>query len=88
MKKTISILLASITLLSTLAACKSDSTEQESTSGATTNMDESNTPANKIDSTAAEEIQYYQNPILTANTKDAWSNYGFGDPFVMRFNGM
>ncbi len=30
---------------------------------------------------------YYQNPIMSANTADAWQGYGFGDPFVMRYNG-
>ncbi|MBQ8287198.1 MAG: family 43 glycosylhydrolase, partial [Clostridia bacterium] len=93
MKKPISILLASITLLGTLAACKSNSTEQaSSTDATTTGASGTNTPtdapANEIDMTAAEEIKYYQNPIMTANTKDAWSNYGFGDPFVMRYNGV
>lgn len=94
MKKAISILLTSIMLLGTLAACQSESNDQEGTTGATTGMNEPTTtnpsgvPATEIDGTAHEEIEYYQNPLLTANTKDAWPAYGFGDPFVMRFNGM
>lgn len=35
-----------------------------------------------------ESINTYQNPILTCQSKDAWSSYGFGDPFVMRYNGV
>lgn len=35
-----------------------------------------------------ETISYYQNPLLTAQTEFAWPNYGFGDPFVMRYNGV
>ncbi len=29
----------------------------------------------------------YQNPLLNDKTSNAWENYGFGDPFVMRYNG-
>ncbi len=35
-----------------------------------------------------ENISCYQNPILTAETENAWPGYGFGDPFVMRHNGV
>ncbi|MGM9647035.1 MAG: family 43 glycosylhydrolase [Eubacteriales bacterium] len=93
MKKSLSILLAGTLLLGTLSACQSNPNQTENTSGATTDMNDptipiGGTPATEIDLTAAEEIEYYQNPILTAKTKDAWQNYGFGDPFVMRFNGV
>ena len=30
----------------------------------------------------------FQNPILTAESENAWPGYGFGDPFVMRHNGV
>ena len=30
----------------------------------------------------------FQNPILTSETENAWPGYGFGDPFVMRHNGV
>ncbi|MBQ7355346.1 MAG: hypothetical protein IJW62_07500, partial [Clostridia bacterium] len=71
MKKAISILLTSIMLLGTLAACQSESNDQEGTTGATTGMNEPTTtnpsgvPATEIDGTAHEEIEYYQNPLLT-----------------------
>ncbi len=29
----------------------------------------------------------YRNPIASAETPGAWEDYGFGDPFVLRFNG-
>lgn len=35
-----------------------------------------------------ENISYFQNPILTAESENAWPGYGFGDPFVMRHNGV
>ena len=35
-----------------------------------------------------EPITTYQNPVLTAETENAWACYGFGDPFVMRHNGV
>ncbi len=35
-----------------------------------------------------ESITTYQNPILTYQTDQAWPGYGFGDPFVMRYNGI
>ena len=34
-----------------------------------------------------EDVLYYQNPVMSAKTADAWRGYGFGDPFVMRHNG-
>ena len=34
-----------------------------------------------------QEIECYENPVLTAASPDAWEDYGFGDPFVMRYNG-
>ena len=36
----------------------------------------------------AEPVEYF-NPVaaLSVGTEDAWDDYGFGDPFVMRYNG-
>ena len=34
-----------------------------------------------------DSITTFTNPILTAQTEQAWPGYGFGDPFVMRYNG-
>lgn len=35
-----------------------------------------------------ESISTYENPILTCQSDAAWPGYGFGDPFVMRHNGV
>ncbi len=35
-----------------------------------------------------EPMTCFENPILTAKTENAWQGYGFGDPFVMRHNGV
>ena len=89
MKKTISLLLAGVMLSGALAACDSQKNEPEATT--TAKNEESTGPVinnNELDTSPTEEISYYQNPILTAQTKDAWPNYGFGDPFVMRYNGV
>ena len=34
-----------------------------------------------------EDIATYQNPLLNYQIDHAWPGYGFGDPFVMRYNG-
>ena len=34
-----------------------------------------------------ESITTYQNPLLDYQADHAWPGYGFGDPFVMRYNG-
>lgn len=44
-------------------------------------------PNTLLDTTPMQEISYYQNPVMTATTEQAWENYGFGDPFVMRYGG-
>jgi hypothetical protein len=88
MKKAISLLLASTMLTGMLAACDTKDPKPEVTT--TVKQDENNGPTinnNVLDSSPVEEISYYQNPLLTAQTKDAWPGYGFGDPFVMRYNG-
>lgn len=33
------------------------------------------------------DLETYQNSLMDATTPNAWENYGFGDPFVMRYNG-
>lgn len=39
------------------------------------------------DTSPMQEIETYENPVLTSDSPDAWEGYGFGDPFVMRFGG-
>ncbi len=74
MKKILFLLLAGMLLVS-FTSCKNKGTG--SYAG----------PATEIDTASPEKISYYQNPLLTSDTEEAWNGYGFGDPFVMRFNG-
>jgi len=63
-----------------------DIREPETTPETADTMDRENVTTGEEPET--EEIMYYQNPILTADTENAWPGYGFGDPFVMRYNGV
>ncbi len=84
MKKTIALLLCGLLLVPGLAACKS---EQPAATTTTTPVGDQPAdpflPATAIDSTAHEEIDYFQNPVLSSRKL----GYGLGDPFVMRYNG-
>ena len=81
MKKPLVILLIAAMLLPVLCACKPVA-EPEST--------ESNTEAvlEQPDVTPMKQVEYYENPVMSAKTENAWQGYGFGDPFVMRHNGV
>jgi beta-xylosidase len=83
-KKIISLFTVIVMLIVTIVACDSKTqvpvTEEVPEKPGFT--------INDLDTSPIEEISYYQNPILTANTEDAWTEYGFGDPFVMRHNGV
>ena len=90
MKKTFSLFLAGVMLTATLVACDSKS-QNPVTTTTTAKTEVPQNPdftINDLDPSPVEEISYYQNPILTAKIKDGWSDYGFGDPFVMRHNGV
>ena len=77
LKKWISLALCAIMLIPTFASCQSDSpTDSDDTVP--------QTPATDIDYSAIEEIDVYQNPVLTAAESNGWH---LGDPFVMRYNG-
>lgn len=43
---------------------------------------------NELDTTPITSVSTYWNPVLGLNAENAWENYGFGDPFIMRYNGM
>ena len=64
-------------------------TSEDSTDGATS---EATTPpipsVEDMEGVPMEELSTYTNPILTCQSESAWPGYGFGDPFVMRYNGM
>jgi len=82
-----------LTALSTLASCggsspggaTSASTTVGSTAPAHTTRD--TTPIFP-EVTPMESFETYQNPLLDYRDENAWEGYGFGDPFVMRFNGI
>ena len=69
-----------VTLLLCLGGCQSPDASQSDTLVTTPDAVE---PEPK----PVKENGYYQNPILSAQTPNAWAHYGFGDPFVMRYNG-
>ena len=103
MKRLLLILLASSLLAASLISCQStgEITVPETDTGAdiggTAAADtEGNTddtvetiPENQPEGgEPMESISCFQNPVLTAQAENAWSGYGFGDPFVMRYNGV
>ncbi len=84
------MLLAAATLLS-FAACGTTKPAEQTTDAATTTGTEDvivdPSMQNTLKTADAEGIETYNNPLITPKTKKAWSNYGVGDPFVMRWNG-
>ena len=45
-------------------------------------------PENGSEGVPMESYATYTNPLLTCRSESAWPGYGFGDPFVMRYNGV
>lgn len=87
--KRISLILLVFILLFQLVACKNDpptgDTESESASQSETQLLAPDIPEEpKI---TIDDIKTYENNIIKTNDKDTWTNYGVGDPFVMRYNG-
>ena len=86
MKRLLPILIAALLLVSSLNACRAaDPTTDTGTETATDAAPSTDQPEGDE---PMEAISCYQNPILTADTEHAWPGYGFGDPFVMRHNGV
>ena len=81
MKNTLVKLLTVAMLLPVLCACKPVA-EPESTESDTEAVSE------QPDVTPMKQVEYYENPVMSAKTENAWQGYGFGDPFVMRHNGV
>ena len=98
MKRILPILLTLLITGGTLTACTpADVPSPDSTQGITDTMpDTESSPASTEATTSPEtpegepmdSISTYQNPLLTCETDHAWPGYGFGDPFVMRYNGV
>ena len=82
-----------LTALSTLASCGGSShggaTSASTTVGSTapSHTTRDTTPIFP-EVTPMESFETYQNPLLDYRDENAWEGYGFGDPFVMRFNGI
>lgn len=83
----VSLILASLMILS-LASCggktPATTTASEQTKGEPTNVENEKNELQVIDTS---DVETFKNPLITPNTKKAWSSYGVGDPFVMRWNG-
>jgi len=80
MKKILSAALVGLALLPVLGSCNNHVPPAQS--------QETTQPIEQKPVTEpTEEIMYYENPVLSAETEQAWEGYGFGDPFVMRYNG-
>ena len=85
MRNTLVMLLTAAMLLPALCACRSSSVPEvpsDATEFVTEEISE------QPDVTPMKQVEYYQNPVMTAKTDDAWQGYGFGDPFVMRHGGV
>ena len=92
MKRLASLLLLIGILTGTLAACKpatTPPTESEDTLPSTEAPTEAVTipPITNPEGVPMESYATYTNPLLTCKSESAWPGYGFGDPFVMRYNG-
>lgn len=92
MKKTLLLFLSLLLSAGILSSCqRHDPMPSEPTDSTPDTYAEDTTPppsTNTPEDIPMENISTYQNPILTAQTENAWSGYGFGDPFVMRHNGV
>lgn len=78
---------AALLLAATLFSCSAPTEEQGTTLPPFESDSETDAPDDEEEGMQFEEIEYYKNPLMTAETDNAWPSYGFGDPFVMRHNG-
>ncbi len=85
MRNTLVMLLVAAMLLPALCACR-QGTEPDVPSDVTEPVTEE--VSEQPDVTPMKQVEYYQNPVMSAKTENAWKGYGFGDPFVMRHNGV
>ncbi len=84
MRKFLGCTVAGVLLASMLCACTVQPPMQEPQ----TSQDATETETEQPDVTPMQQVEYYQNPIMSAQSENAWPGYGFGDPFVMRHNGV
>ena len=96
MKRLASLLLLIGILTGTLTACSppaippADTEETPPLFGTTAEAHSSSPlpPDTDLEGAPMEDITTYTNPLLTCQSESAWPAYGFGDPFVMRYNGV
>ncbi len=89
MKKIVSLLLAAATCF-TFAACNRQGPAETTTAATTTGQNTEPVDPSEVNSLKTadtEGTETFKNPLLTCRMEKAWRNYGFGDPFVMRWNG-
>lgn len=84
MKRNLAKIISALMLLPLLYACNAQTEPDAPVNGSEQQTEQVSKPNDNV---PMEEISYYQNPVLTAQTEHAWEGYGFGDPFVMRHNG-
>lgn len=80
------MLLATSALL-TFSGCTGSEKQGDSTTGDENQTTGSTQKEQVILSEDGSGLTTYQNPLITPTTAHAWSGYGVGDPFVMRWNG-
>ena len=80
----VSLLIATM-LLPVLCACGSVA-DSDAPQDATVPVTEES--SEQPDVPPMQQVEYYENPVMSAETENAWRGYGFGDPFVMRHNGV
>lgn len=95
MKRFTTLLTAILLVTGTMTACRppeSPPTESEQSCPVTEAPTEAVTipipPTDEQEGAVMESYATYSNPILTCRSESAWPSYGFGDPFVMRYNGV
>ena len=81
MKKRLMLILMSLLMLSSCSDMREPPVATDGQNGTVTEA------PNKDADYIPDDISYYNNPQIKVGTKNAWENYGVGDPFVMRYNG-
>ena len=95
MKRTAPLMTALLLLWSSLTACAPSATPPTGSEGSPPTAEATTEaatlplpPDTDLEGVPMDEITTYTNPLLTCQSESAWPGYGFGDPFVMRYNGV
>ncbi|MBQ2256051.1 MAG: family 43 glycosylhydrolase [Clostridia bacterium] len=90
MKRKSALILSLLLAVCTLACCQSGDPPPSPDSTTTTLPEQTQaelTDDKEQQGVPMENVTTYQNPLLDYQSDHAWRGYGFGDPFVMRYNG-